>query len=286
MGENSAKWATVAYLTNYFALFSLPRTLSNSLETIISILALAYFPRYRDTSSPSDDYDEDEEIEDSTRHVALAALTIIVRPTAIITWLPLWLPRLYSRKIEKEKRREFFVLLLRMATVAIAASVLLDSFCYGEFTFVPWQFLKVNVFHGVASLYGSHPFHWYFTQGFPVVLGPHLLPFLLALRQVWKLKFVSRVEGALQQYREMQQRKKDQKEKVTKKEKVAGVKRGQEVEKYTSEVEDGREVTLIKVIFWILAVYSLLGHKEFRFIFTTLPLAMCLVGKYFASLDG
>lgn len=41
-----------------------------------------------------------------------------------------------------------------------------------------FNFLKFNIFHGVADFYGSHPWHWYFTQGFAVVMGPHL-PFFL-----------------------------------------------------------------------------------------------------------
>ena len=34
-----------------------------------------------------------------------------------------------------------------------------------------------------ASLYGTHPWHWYFTQGLPAVLGPLLPLFLVGLRQ-------------------------------------------------------------------------------------------------------
>lgn len=47
-----------------------------------------------------------------------------------------------------------------------------------QWTLVQYNFLKFNVFHNVAEFYGSHPWHWYFTQGFVVVIGPHL-PFFL-----------------------------------------------------------------------------------------------------------
>lgn len=43
---------------------------------------------------------------------------------------------------------------------------------------VPLNFLKFNVLHELATFYGSHSWHWYFTQGLPVILGPHL-PFFL-----------------------------------------------------------------------------------------------------------
>jgi len=47
-----------------------------------------------------------------------------------------------------------------------------------QWTMVQFNFLKFNVFHSVADFYGSHPWHWYFTQGFAVVIGPHLPLFL------------------------------------------------------------------------------------------------------------
>jgi hypothetical protein len=35
--------------------------------------------------------------------------------------------------------------------------------------FVQYNFLHFNVFEGVANFYGTHPWHWYFTQGIVVV---------------------------------------------------------------------------------------------------------------------
>ncbi|XP_077050084.1 GPI alpha-1,2-mannosyltransferase 3 isoform X5 [Siphateles boraxobius] len=58
-------------------------------------------------------------------------------------------------------------------TLALAISTLIDSVFYGK-----WNFLKFNVLHNVAEFYGAHPWHWYFTQGLLVVIGPHL-PFFM-----------------------------------------------------------------------------------------------------------
>lgn len=54
----------------------------------------------------------------------------------------------------------------------------IKTLCSVQWTFVQWNFLKFNVLHNVAEFYGTHPWHWYFTQGFVVVIGPHL-PFFL-----------------------------------------------------------------------------------------------------------
>lgn len=47
-----------------------------------------------------------------------------------------------------------------------------------QWTMVQFNFLKFNIFYSVADFYGSHPWHWYITQGFAVVIGPHLPLFL------------------------------------------------------------------------------------------------------------
>ncbi|KAF2348844.1 GPI mannosyltransferase [Trinorchestia longiramus] len=57
--------------------------------------------------------------------------------------------------------------------VVSSSVVVLDSLYYGELTFVPWNFLKFNVFSNLADHYGRHPWHWYVTSGVPSALGPH-----------------------------------------------------------------------------------------------------------------
>jgi phosphatidylinositol glycan class B len=50
-----------------------------------------------------------------------------------------------------------------VAGVALSCGV--DYLFYGELTFVPWNFVKFNVAHNISAFYGTHPFHWYLTQG-------------------------------------------------------------------------------------------------------------------------
>ncbi|KAJ3594257.1 hypothetical protein NHX12_006588 [Muraenolepis orangiensis] len=84
----------------------------------------------------------------SKTYLTLVALAIFIRPTALIVWLPLLAYHFY---LEDGKLR------------------LVTHCC------VPIGF---NVLHGMAEFYGSHPWHWYLSQGFPAVIGPHL-PFFL-----------------------------------------------------------------------------------------------------------
>jgi phosphatidylinositol glycan class B len=80
---------------------------------------------------------------------------------------------------------------------------------YGSWVIVPLNFLKFNFLSSGGDYYGTHPWHWYFTQGFLVMLFT-FTPFSIA--------------GIIKS--------KNQK--------------------------------LSALILWVLAIYSILGHKEFR----------------------
>jgi hypothetical protein len=95
-------------------------------------------------------------------------------------------------------------------TIVLAATILLDWWMYGSQVIVPLNFLKFNLFSSGGNYYGTHVFHWYFTQGFPSMIWT-FLP--LAMRGIMK----------------------------------------------------SREWRLSGLIAWVLGVYSILGHKEFRY---------------------
>ncbi|KAG9489380.1 hypothetical protein GDO78_005391 [Eleutherodactylus coqui] len=62
--------------------------------------------------------------------------------------------------------------------LTLGGSLIIDWMYYGKWTIVQWNFLKFNVVQNLGSFYGSHPWHWYVTQGFPVIIGTHL-PFFV-----------------------------------------------------------------------------------------------------------
>jgi hypothetical protein len=55
---------------------------------------------------------------------------------------------------------------------------LVDSLIYKRLIFVPWEFIKVNSIEKISEFYGTHSFHWYFSQGIPVVLM-FLIPLII-----------------------------------------------------------------------------------------------------------
>ena len=77
---------------------------------------------------------------------------------------------------------QIFHIYFPMPTVSLSAigiSAVVDRIWYGQWTFVQLNFLWFNVVRGGASIYGTHPWHWYMWQGFPVVMGTLIFPFVL-----------------------------------------------------------------------------------------------------------
>lgn len=161
----------------------------------------------------------------SKTYLSLVALAVVIRPTALIVWVPLLVYHFWK---EDDKLRlvtreilpigfilwfppsQFYAHVLAESSffpfhsrsVALLISTVIDCMFYEkvkhsthmivkrrcclwslpsplfQWTVVQFNFLKFNIFHGVADFYGSHPWHWYFTQGFAVVIGPHLPLFL------------------------------------------------------------------------------------------------------------
>ncbi|KAL8556966.1 hypothetical protein ACS0TY_004442 [Phlomoides rotata] len=219
-GVNVAKWALFAQLTNWFTFFCITRTLSNSLETVLTLVSLYYWPCLRVFST---------EVPSGSRKYALAiaAAACAVRPTSAITWIYIGCLELFTT-LDKLK----FVLLevVPIGALVLGLTFLLDCQFYGSWVNVPYNFLKFNFFSSGGDYYGTHPWHWYMTQGFTVMLFTYI-PFF-----------------------------------------IAGV--------ITS-----KEWKLPGLIAWVLGIYSLLGHKEFRFVLPVLPIALMFSGYFLANLE-
>ncbi|XP_040890506.1 GPI mannosyltransferase 3 [Toxotes jaculatrix] len=161
--QDVAKWTFFCHLCSWFTWFCCTRTLTNSMETTITCLALFYFPL------------SGSKTHSSKKYLSLVALAVIVRPTALIVWFPLLLYHFWQ---EDNKLRLITHNYIPIGALAIVISTVIDCLFYEKWTMVQFNFLKFNVFHGVADFYGSHPWHWYLTQGFAVVIGSHLPLFL------------------------------------------------------------------------------------------------------------
>lgn len=216
--QDVARWTFFCHMCSWFTWFCCTRTLTNSMEATITTLALSYFPL------------PGSKTHSSKKYLALVALAVIIRPTAVIVWFPLLLYHFWQ---EDNKLRLITHNYIPIGTLALVTSTTIDCFFYEKWTPVQFNFLKFNILHSVADFYGSHPWHWYLTQGFAVVIGPHLPLFLHGCMLAFK-----------------------------------------------------RYKILLAAVVWTIAVYSLLPHKEFRFIYPVLPFCMVFCGISLAHLKS
>ncbi|XVF34305.1 hypothetical protein REPUB_Repub18cG0048100 [Reevesia pubescens] len=219
-GDGIAKWALFSQLANWFMFFCFNRTLSNSLETVLTLVGLYYWPSMRSSAN---------KVPSVSRKwgLALAALACAIRPTSAITWVYVGLLELY---LTHERLRFIFLELIPIGTVVLGFMCLLDRLMYGTWVLVPLNFLKFNFLSSGGDYYGTHKWHWYFTQGFSVMLFS-FLPFCIAgiiKSKYWKLS---------------------------------------------------------GLILWVLVLYSILGHKEFRFVLPMLPICLIFSGFSLAALE-
>lgn len=218
-GGHVAQWALFSQLTNWFMFFCFTRTLSNSLETVLTLMGLYYWPCIRASSS---------EVPTVSRKwgLVVAALACAIRPTSAITWAYVGLLELL---VARDRLKFIFLEVVPVGVLVLTLAWSLDRLMYGSWVLVPLNFLKFNFLSSGGDYYGTHKWHWYFTQGFSVMLFT-FLPFSIAgiiLSKQWKLS---------------------------------------------------------GLIAWVLGLYSVLGHKEFRFVLPVLPIALMFSGYLLATI--
>ncbi|KAF2564438.1 hypothetical protein F2Q70_00014324, partial [Brassica cretica] len=228
-GENVATWSVsflcnllcqmlislgtlFCQMANWFTFFCMNRTFSNCLETVLTIMGIYYWPCIRDPSKAHP--------VNRKWGLVIAALACAVRPTSAIIWLYVGTLELFLTP----NKVKFVVLeVIPIGSLVLGFTCLLDRLMYGSWVIVPLNFLKFNFLSSGGDYYGTHPWHWYFSQGFLVMLFT-FTPLSIA--------------GMIKS--------KNQK--------------------------------LSALILWVLTVYSILGHKEFRFVLPVLPIALIFSG--------
>ncbi|KAK4318396.1 hypothetical protein Pmani_010592 [Petrolisthes manimaculis] len=163
-GHSSGTWTSICLASSWFLFYCAPRTLTSCVEMALLTASFRCYPWRKQKESRSACY------------LWTLGLACAVRPTAAVPFLPLCLLHIYrtSSKIRLLVSYFFITATLLGGTIAV------DSWFYGRWVFVPWNFAKFNVLSGLSAHYGIHPWHWYLTQGVPATFATHLLPLVLA----------------------------------------------------------------------------------------------------------
>ncbi|VDN05192.1 unnamed protein product [Thelazia callipaeda] len=167
VSSNTAKYALMSYLSSWFVWYCAPRTLSNTLETALTIVALQWYPLSTSDLKRS-----------CGPYMSIGLITLLIRPTAILIWIPFGLWHLWRAEL---RVKLLLHTCLPSCLPILLFVVLLDSVAYGKFTVTIWNFIRFNVLEGGSDHFGSHSWHWFISQGLPVILTVHLIPMLFGI---------------------------------------------------------------------------------------------------------
>jgi phosphatidylinositol glycan class B len=114
--------------------------------------------------------------------LVLAGTACILRPTNGLIWFSILIPTV-TRFFSKDGASvSDYVILFREAIICgsavIAISAVSDFYYFGEWTFPPYQWLNFNINQDLAVFYGRNDWHYYLSQGLPLLLITYL-PFTL-----------------------------------------------------------------------------------------------------------
>ncbi|TKA52236.1 hypothetical protein B0A53_04659 [Rhodotorula sp. CCFEE 5036] len=230
LGPSYANAALFASLTSFFNFHTSTRTFSNSTETALTAWALALWPWDTYSRRPVPPQRQKEDLKRLLPlALALAALATVIRPSNAVIWLVLG--GLLFLRAPRIARFDIVCSAGLIACSAILISLVLDTTFYGTPTLTPLRFLHTNVFQSISLFYGANAWHFYLSQGVPILLATQV-PFFLD--GVFSFSGSHRLAVAVQNERAL----------------------------------SALWVTLVAT----LGTYSLLSHKEWRFIHPLLPI--------------
>ncbi|KIK59538.1 glycosyltransferase family 22 protein [Collybiopsis luxurians FD-317 M1] len=174
IGERYVTAALLLSLTSFFHALSLSRSLSNSLETSLTVIALASYPWSPKFAAQTRS--------DIRKMLLFAALACSVRITNAVIWAFLLPNLLWRLRINPKLLRSTCIDVAFIGFTALAAIFTLDSLYYGKPTFTPLSFMMTNL-SGVSLFYGNSPWHYYVSQALPILCTTSL-PFVLD--GIWK----------------------------------------------------------------------------------------------------
>lgn len=169
--------------TNWFMFYCGVRTYSNSVEGSLLAISLALWPIGHNEVKKSK-----IKLFNVGLAVFLGAMSIVLRPSSIITWLFLGTYFLFH-DIGIFETRTWKILLFTILPIVLSVfvvDILVEKHFYGEWTLIFKNFYEFNVVRGLSSLYGTHRLHWYFIECMPAILAVQLPLFVQGLQSSFK----------------------------------------------------------------------------------------------------
>lgn len=188
------------HLFNHFSLFAGARSFSNTLEWCLFAHGLAAWTFVLKQTIAGIAKDKPFRYAGTAIActAACAVYSIVVRPSAIVSWAAVGfssLTLLYNARMHRAQFRDWMescvLFALPVAVLATASTLYLDRRAYGEWVIPALSFLRFNGDARMTSLFGVHHPLWYLYAGLPMVGGTMLPWAILGLRTTKSLIIAS-----------------------------------------------------------------------------------------------
>ena len=154
-GARTAWWVLFCQVTSWFMFYCNTRTLTNSMETALISIGLYYWELSQNSTSNNASEFTKQKLA-VYKALFLVAFSCLVRPTALVIWIPIGIARL-----QKPSPVHFFcIYIVPVGIYSLIFSTLVDSYFYGKFVLVQYNFLYFNIMQNIGEIYGTHPWHW------------------------------------------------------------------------------------------------------------------------------
>lgn len=268
-GSNYAWSALAVSIFSPWQWFCSTRTLSNSLETVLTVAALYYWPwsLYSDANAvpsgpvvpksvvrtksnlfgTSEILQSLKDMKELRGCLFLAAIACLLRPTNLLIWLSIVtvaVTRLGLKGRSKATLNDLFLFgreALLCGLAGLIISIISDRLYFGFWTFPPYQWLHFNISQDLAIFYGQNRPDYYFTEGIPLLLTTYLPFGIMAL--------------------------------------VSATSLSSKFDNKTSNIRFQFAFTVLVTV----CTLSLISHKEVRFIYPLLPILHVLLAPHISD---
>ncbi|KAI1180387.1 Alg9-like mannosyltransferase family-domain-containing protein [Nemania sp. FL0916] len=192
--SSAASWSVLLMvLLNPWQWYTATRTFSNCLETTLTAMALYYWPwellglesneKAGPRNAPSV-LSTTSQINHFRISLILAAFAVLLRPTNVVIWMAIGTLIVTRFTLNGKSPLDLRVMsimareVLLCGSTALALSLACDRQYFGEWKFPPFAWLHFNVAKDLAKFYGQNDFHYYLSQGIPL-LCTTITPFVL-----------------------------------------------------------------------------------------------------------
>jgi len=130
------------------------------------------------------------------KYLVLAGISVAIRPTSIISYIPFYLYHVIYTASDWSTRAHLIGRTIQMVIYILLCVLGFDFIWYRSNAVTFINFLKVNIIDGIASEYGIHRLGWYITQGLPVTCGICYPLGLYGLYKCFKIHKIAKIMAA------------------------------------------------------------------------------------------